>query len=271
MTANDAPLLGTSERLAIKLQNFVAQAFVPVTFLVIFLWLRLVRGYRIHHLAEFRAGLRRTLDSLPGPLLICPNHLTMIDSLILIWAMNEPWRPFFNSKAFPWNTPERRNFYRGFLLKMLCYFGKCIPIVRQGPLEEQKRFLKRVQYVFSKGQSMMIFPEGTRSRSGKVDTENFTYGVGKLVTEAQQTSKKLKVLCVYLRGINQQSHSFLPRRQERFYADYQLIDTTSPALGLRAARAISTKIIMTLSELETKFFSHNFSHNSLGPKWSETT
>ncbi|NNM67853.1 MAG: 1-acyl-sn-glycerol-3-phosphate acyltransferase [Spirochaetales bacterium] len=253
--APKSPGLTSGERFAIKLQNMLAQALLPLTFLLILLWLRLVRGYRIPKLAQFREGLRRTLDSISGPLLICPNHLTMIDSLILIWAMHAPWKPFFNPRAFPWNTPERRNFYQGFLLKLFCYLGKCIPVVRQGPPEETRKFLHKVRYIFTHGQTLMIFPEGTRSRTGKVDTENFTYGVGKLVDEAQKASLGLNILCIYLRGVSQDQHSFFPKKKEKFFLDFKLVEADTPLSGLRAARDISTRIITTLSELEAKYFS----------------
>lgn len=247
--------LSSWEKFSIKLQDALAQALIPLTFLLILLWLRLVRGYRIPRLAQFRKALRQTLSPLTGPLLICPNHLTMIDSLILIWAMHAPWKAFLNSRAFPWNTPERRNFYKNFLSKLLCYVGKCIPVVRQGSQEETKKFLHKVSYIFRRGQSLMIFPEGTRSRTGKVDTENFTYGVGRLVDETQRTSQGPHVLCVYMRGMSQVAHSFFPQKKEKFFLDFQLVDPGTNLSGLRAARDISTRIIKTLSELEAKYFS----------------
>ncbi len=43
----------------------------------------------------------------------------------------------------------------------------------------------------------MIFPEGGRTRTGRVDTEGFSYGVGRFVKEFPD----LKVMCLYLRAI----------------------------------------------------------------------
>ena len=43
-------------------------------------------GWRIENAAEARAEFRR-LRREGGPLLVCANHLTMIDSALIAWAL----------------------------------------------------------------------------------------------------------------------------------------------------------------------------------------
>src|SRR5690349_9534818 len=48
--------------------------------------LRVVGGYRIENLRAIRAQYA-ALAGRPGPILICANHLTFIDSLLIVWAL----------------------------------------------------------------------------------------------------------------------------------------------------------------------------------------
>ena len=57
----------------------------------------------------------------------------------------------------------------------------------------------------------MIFPEGTRSRTGRIDTENFSYGAGRLIEHIPEC----QVLCIYLRGDKQNTYSSIPKFNDR--------------------------------------------------------
>ena len=96
----------------------------------------------------------------------------------------------------------------------------------------------------------MIFPEGHRSRNGRVDTENYAYGVGRILQEVPSA----KVLCVYLRGEHQETYGSQPRWGDKFYLDMELIAPASEQKSLRGGRDISSQIIAKLVEMEHKYF-----------------
>ena len=62
--------------------------------------------------------------------MICANHLTMIDSLILTYGLLSGQDHLRRYDRVPWNLPERANFQSHFILIFLCYLAKCIPISR---------------------------------------------------------------------------------------------------------------------------------------------
>ena len=251
-------MLSFRDRFSLAAQNLIAQVLSPVIFSLGFAWLRLIRGYRIPRLRTFRNRLTELIGRDRGPLLICPNHLTLIDSLIIMWALNPGWRSVIDPLRFPWNTPEKRNFSGGLFMRIFCYLGKCLYVVRQGPQEETKKLLERIKLLFARRQSVMIFPEGTRSRTGRVDTENFAYGVGRIVDEARGIGADLRVLCIYLRGKEQSTWSDLPKRGEQFAIDVRLVDPSTPSRGLRAARDIASQIVGCLADMESAFFAHPY-------------
>jgi len=244
------PALGHRDRLELFLQRAVAWVFTPVSYYLAWFWMRFVRGYRISGLRAFRDELRRKLGSHRGPLLVCPNHLTAIDSVVLVWALGSGLHYFQNDRDFVWNLPERRNLGEGLPLRVACYLCKCIPVLRQGPPEVTARTMSKIRHLLAGGHRVMIFPEGTRSRSGRVDTQEFAYGAGRLVQEVPGT----RVLCVYLRGLNQEACSDLPRRGETFHLGFDVLEPTSPSKGLRGSRDISRRIVERLASLEEEWF-----------------
>ena len=99
-------------------------------------------GYRVENLHAIRQVCRREFQRHEGPWLICANHLTVADSLILSYAMlslTAHWRFY---RWIPWNLPERNNFRNPFLV-LLCYLSKCIPVQRGGPRDKMKRTLDK--------------------------------------------------------------------------------------------------------------------------------
>ncbi|MFW5827804.1 MAG: 1-acyl-sn-glycerol-3-phosphate acyltransferase, partial [Alkalispirochaeta sp.] len=114
--------------------------------------------------------------------------------------------------------------------------------------------LAKLRTLLLNGQSLMMFPEGTRSRDGRVDTKNFAYGIGKIVDDLKRLGTQPRVLCVYLRGLTQNTYGTIPRKGETFYLDYQLLEPQSESRGLRAQRDISRQIVHTLARMEEKFF-----------------
>lgn len=243
-------MLSLRDRAVVQLQLWISRAFTLATYYASLGWMRLGRRYRIPSIRRIREEFEKLLAQGEGPVVICANHLTFIDSLLIIWALAPGWKCFMNSSCFPWNLPEKRNFHKNLFLRGVCYFGKCIAIIRQGPREQINRAMAKVNYLLSRGESVMIFPEGGRSRKGSIDRENFTYGVGAIL----QSHPKARVLCVYLRGQGQKQYSDFPKRGEEFHIDLRMIKPASESRGLRGAREISTKILHTLIEMEERFF-----------------
>lgn len=243
------------KRLHVRLQSLISQISVPFTFGVALLLLRGFLGYRLENLKAFRAKIRSLLDRQGGPVILCPNHLTMIDSLLLIWAMTPAWKALSKPRLFPWNTPEKRNFAHNAVLRFFCYIGKCLPVVRQGPAQQTKVLMDKIKLLLAKGQSLMMFPEGKRSVTGRVDTDNFAYGIGKIIDDVRREGLKPQVLCLYLRGRRQEAKSTVPKRGDRFFVDAELVEPQTVHSGLRAARDLATQIIQRLAGMEHAYFS----------------
>ncbi len=247
-------LLSPKDRAGLRAQAFLARIFLPVLYPIYLVLLRFALGYRVRGHRQTVARIRSELAHRREPLLICPNHLTMIDSIILLWILTPWWRTFWDLRLFAWNTPEKRNFAHVPVLRFFAYIGRCIEIIRQAPREETQKLLAKLKALLVHGQSVMIFPEGKRSRSGRVDTEDFAYGVGKIIDDLRLIGASPRVLCIYLRGRRQSGHSVIPKRGESFYLDYALLDPQTEYRGLRAHRDLSTRIVQTLAELEGNYF-----------------
>lgn len=215
-----------------------------------FLFLR-GRGYRIRNLDKVRRQWAELMESHKGPWLICGNHLTLIDSVIMIYALVSLGGHVMKFQRLPWNLPERANFQRSLFMTILCYLSKCIPVSRGGDREEMQATLAKCNYLLERQQIIMVFPEGRRSRTGRVDTENFSYGVGRFL----QDHHDCRVLCVYLRGDAQATYGDLPRRGDTFTITMDAFLPGIPAgQGLRAQRDLAGQIVRRLAQMEEDYF-----------------
>jgi Acyltransferase len=243
-------VLSLRDRIALNVQRLVSQALAPLSYYGAVAWLLLGRGYRIPGLARCRRRYRLFLEEGGGPVVICANHLTKIDSLLIMWALSPGWKWWFRPVLMPWNLPDKANFSGNAWIRMACYFGRCLPIIRRGPREEVRRVLEKVNVVLERGHAVLIFPEGGRSRLGRVDTDNFGYGVGTILQECPQA----RVLCVFLRGEKQREYSDLPQAGDRFHIDLRALHPKTENSGLRGARDLSTQIVQTLAGMEQDYF-----------------
>ncbi len=238
------------QRWALALQRCLSRAAaLPLWPLALF-WMRWVRGYRIEDLRATRARARALLRRAPGPLLVCPNHLTWIDSLLVQWAIASPWQLLTQFRVFAWNVPEANNFSHNRWLRGACYLAKCLPIRRGGDRAGQRRVLSKLVTLLRQRELVMLFPEGRRSRSGRVEASTVAYGVGKLANAVPGC----RVLCIYLRGEKQQSRTVLPERRQRFRVRMTLLNPGQPRSGLRAARTTALEIGAELAGLEEEYF-----------------
>jgi 1-acyl-sn-glycerol-3-phosphate acyltransferase len=213
-------------------------------------WMKYFRRYRIHDLGGLRCRLRKLLAEESGPVLICPNHLTWIDSLLIQWVLTSPGQVLRSYRLFAWNVPEWTNFYRKPWLRLICYLGKCIPIIRGGERDQQNLALNKLSYVLQQGELVIVFPEGSRSRTGRIDLENLAHGVGRMVKETENC----RVLCFYIRGDRQEERSVLPPAGQTFSADMSMIKAASENKGLRGSRDIVLQIAHKLVDMEEHYF-----------------
>lgn len=242
-------MLSSKERLGLRVQEAVSQALVLLTYFSLEGWL-MFRRYRILARRRIRAQFAALAGDGRGPLLICANHLTLIDSLLIQWALAPGWRLFVRPGWFAWNLPDKGNITRHVFVRLLGYLGKCVQVVRNGPPEEARRTLDEVAFLLARGQSVLVFPEGGRSRVGHVDTENFMYGVGRMLQETPSA----RVLCVFARGLGQREFSNYPRSGERFFVRVRPCAPTTSFKGMRADRDLATQIVRQLSEMEQEYF-----------------
>jgi hypothetical protein len=219
---------------------------VPAAALV----LRFGYGFRI---AELRACRRRFAEiraQSRAPLLICANHLTLIDSFLIAWALAPGWRYALDFDLLPWNTPEETNFAATRTSRALVWLAKCIPIRRGGSREDAAAVLDRVRYLLGRGELALLFPEGGRSRSGRVAVDAAAWGVGRVVGALPGC----RVLCVYMRGDAQSSWSDYPARGDRLRVLMRCIEPVSEARGARRARDLAQQIVAELARLEEEYF-----------------
>ena len=161
--------LSVSDRFALLVQREVGRLLGPIWIPAGAAVLRWWYGWRIVDAGAARREFRRLRRESPAPLLVCANHLTMVDSFLIAIALASPWWYVAHFAALPWNMPERDNFSRTWWLRIATYVMKCIPVERGGDRREIGRTVERFSYLLSRGDVGLIFPEGGRSRSGRVD------------------------------------------------------------------------------------------------------
>lgn len=206
-------------------------------------------GWRIEGASEARA-IYRELRRHPAPVLVCANHLTLIDSAVIAWALGSPWWYLRHFSALPWNVPERTNFAASASSRVLLFLMKCVPITRGSDRRQIARVFERLAELLADGEAVLLFPEGGRSRTGRVDPERLAYGVGRLVSALPGC----RVLCVYLRGDSQRTFGDLPARGERFRVRVEVLEPTSEHGGLRGSVEISRQVLERLAALERLHF-----------------
>lgn len=242
--------LPASARAALRLQRVVSAALAPVWAPVVGAIVRFGMGWRIEGVAASRAVYARIRASSREPLLVCANHLTMVDSALIAWALGSPGWHVLHPRSFPWNVPDRANFASRWWQRILVYVLKCIPIPRGGDRAEVAGVLHALAWLLRRGDVGLVFPEGGRSRSARVERETSTYGVGRILGLVPGC----RVLCVHLRGLGQQEMTRAPARGERFEVRLALIEPKSDATGLRRSLDLTRQVVARLADLEQEFF-----------------
>ena len=239
-----------ADRFFLQLQELAGRLFVWLIAPGYFSLLRLL-GYRFHQLLEIRRACAKTFARHRGPWLVCANHLTMIDSLLLIYAMFSLPDHFRRYRQIPWNLPERNNFQKNPVLALLCYLAKCVPVTRGGDRNQMKRTLDQCAHLIETSRNLLLFPEGGRSRTGRVNTETFSYGIGRFIKDHPHC----RVMCLYLRGEGQDTYSTLPKFGEQITVAMEELEIERTAAeGLRVQREYASQIIRRLAQMEEQYF-----------------
>jgi hypothetical protein len=242
--------LSTRERRALEVQRAVGWLCAPLWLPLCAALVRWPFRWRVEGLPELRREYRRLRRASDRPLLVCANHLTMLDSAVVAHALGSAGFYLRDFGALPWNVPEQRNFASTWWKRALVWLMKCIPVVRGGDRRAVAATLERVIAVMQRGDVALVFPEGQRSRSGRVDAEASTYGVGRIL----KALPGCRVLCVYARGEKQESWSALPARDQRFRVSLACFEPKTDHAGLRGSLDLTRQVLARLAELERRHF-----------------
>jgi hypothetical protein len=239
-------------KLKINIQRFFGWVFLlPISLTIIGLF-KFKLKYKVENLNEVRKKYLKIVNS-KNKVVICSNHLTLIDSIILLWALSSPFRNFLNYRLFSWNFPAKENAKSKISWHIITFLSKCIFVERLGSQKHTGSLVDQMAYLLSSRDICMIFPEGTRSRSGKVDVSLVNYGIGKII----QKIPDCEILCVYLRGDKQKTYSDFPDKNSTFTISMETLKPTTTLSGLRGSRDLATQVIKKIKELEDAYFANN--------------
>jgi 1-acyl-sn-glycerol-3-phosphate acyltransferase/phosphopantetheinyl transferase (holo-ACP synthase) len=250
-------LLDRSEIAALRRQKLWSAAFSWFTYAFVIAACRLYYRYGLEDIRRVRDEIWRKIDAHDGPIIWAANHLTLIDSFLIYWALT-PWWRCLQQRRIPWSTPEAKNYYHlgGFpkmhLIRLLMYLCRCIPFKRQGEDEASVRiretaYAKCVQ-VLRGGGAVFVYPEAGRARSGWFERRKPKDFLGRMALDAPDA----KFLCVYLRGDRQLYTTAIPDKGEVFRVVADLV----PAVveGETAPRQISQRLFDTIARLQDDWF-----------------
>jgi 1-acyl-sn-glycerol-3-phosphate acyltransferase len=158
---------------------------------------RLMRYYTItryvrRYCRPFTVEGGEHLEGLRGPVIFIGNHSSHMDSFVLFMALPRRFRSrvAFGAAADRWFIKGRKG-----IEKQPWYLSltmNSFPIQRGGG----KSALRYAEWLIEEGWSLVIFPEGTRSTTGKL--AHFRHGVSILAL-----SKDVPVVPIYMEGLRE--------------------------------------------------------------------
>ena len=242
------PAVRDRSRSALELQRLVGRLAAPLWLPVVVFLMRFVLRWRIRDAGATRAFYASLLED-HRPVLVVANHLTMVDSAVIGWGLGSAFGHVVRHRGLPWNVPLQRRVESSWLWRTLAYAMKCVPVPRGGDRQEVAQVLESLAHLLRDGDAVLMFPEGGRSRSGRVDTGATADGVGRLIKEVQGC----RVLCVYARGDAQRTWSNLPARGDTFTISLRVVEPRTELRGLRASRHLATQVVQHLVDMEREY------------------
>ncbi len=104
----------------------------------------------------------------PGTgILLLSNHQSLIDSLLIGYALFSPWDVIKHYHRIPWNAAAWENFFQKPSRRWFCFFLKTIPAYRHCGLSEANLKIKEYENIL-RHSNLLLFFEGTRSRDGQI-------------------------------------------------------------------------------------------------------
>ena len=260
-------MLSDSDKAALKVQKTLSAAFCWLTYAWVIAASRLWFRYDIEDLHRFREEIWAKLDKHDGPVIWAANHLTLIDSFLVFWAIF-PWNRSMTVRLVPWSTPEYKNYYhlggpvRKYLIRMLMYLCRCIPFLREGEDEASVKWREtayaKCVHVLKEGGAVFVYPEAGRSRSGWFDKSRPKDFLGRMALEAPNAM----FLCVYMRGDRQLYTTAAPEHGEVFRVEADLVPAVLP--GETQPRQITQRLFDTIAVLQDKWFKRSALRKNCG-------
>jgi phosphopantetheinyl transferase (holo-ACP synthase)/1-acyl-sn-glycerol-3-phosphate acyltransferase len=206
---------------------------------------------------RIRAAIWEKLDAHDGPVIWAANHLTLIDSFLVYWAVF-PLSRALEDRRIPWSTPEYTNYYRlggpwkSSFIRALLYGCRCIPFLRGGEDAASEAFRQKAfdkcAWLLREGGAVFVYPEAGRSRSGWLEARRPKDFLGKLALEVPAA----KFLCVYLRAETQMGTTVRPPDGDRFRLVVDLIDGARP--GETNPREVSQRLFDRLAAMQREWW-----------------
>jgi 1-acyl-sn-glycerol-3-phosphate acyltransferase len=228
------------------------------------LFMRGIRANRIEGVDEARRVYRSALAS-GRPTVVAANHLTLTDSFYLHHGLDSLGAYMRDFRRLSWNVAAIENFGRHPVVRTITYLGKTLLIDRAGDAEHHRQVLDTITYLVARGDVCTIFPEGGRSRTGRIEADKVTYGIGRVLGRLQDPI----VVCAYLRGERQATWSAFPARGDTLHLRAEILEpkkgdatpanvanfaNTASTHGLRASRELARQVIEKLKSMEDEHF-----------------
>ncbi len=145
--------------------SLLTVAAVPVILFSALFGLRdafLAYGAWMMRVGAFLLGVRVAASGLERldrdtPYVLMSNHISFLDAPLFVTVVDRPVR--FVVKRFVFRFP---------VLGLGMRFAGYVPLDKEGVGEGRKRIARAVDLIRTRGYSFLVYPEGTRSREGKL-------------------------------------------------------------------------------------------------------
>ena len=166
-----------------------------------------------------------------GPVILAANHTSYLDPPLVAAGITRQL-----------NILARDSLFTVPVMGSILHSWEAIPVDRSAGAKGLKNILDRLL----KGRAILLFPEGGRSRTGRIEEEAGAWGVGRIVGAVEGC----RVLCVYMRGRQQKTWSDYPAKGDSIYVDIACIEPKSDHRGARRSRDIAQQIVGQLKRME---------------------